>query len=186
MGTGETRRRRSRADWLQAGLECLASGSVEAVTVERLARSLGIAKSGFYWHFRSRDDLLRQMLDHWLHELTEVVSENQQVLAMEPRLRLVTTAEMILTYDLASLDMAIRQWALDDRLAARAVRKANRVRLGFVTKALSELGFEGDELEMRAMLFVGYHTSEGAMFPEVSRTRRRELIERRVELLTSA
>ena len=186
MGDRKARRGRSKADWLEAGLEYLGSGSVEAITVEGLSRSLGIAKSGFYWHFHSRDDLLRQMLDHWVHELTEVVTENEQVLAAEPRLRLATTAEMILTYELARLDMAIRQWALDDKLAARAVKKVNRIRLDFAKGALSELGFEEDELEMRAMLFVCYHTWESIMFPEISRKRRRELIARRVELLTSA
>jgi hypothetical protein len=93
---------------------------------------------------------------------------------------------MVLTYDLARLDMAIRQWALDDKLAARAVKQVNRIRLGLAREALSELGFEGDELEMRAMLFVCYHTWESTMFPEISRKRRRELIARRVELLTRA
>ena len=186
MSDRKARRGLSKADWLEAGLERLASKSIEAITVEDLSRSLGVAKSGFYWHFRSRDDLLRQMLDHWVHEMTEVVTENEQVLAIEPRLRLVTTAEMILTYDLARLDMAIRQWALDDKLAARAVKKVNRVRLGLAREALSELGFEGDDLEMRAMLFVCYHTWESTMFREISRRRRRELIVRRVELLTSA
>jgi AcrR family transcriptional regulator len=186
MGTGRGNRGRSRAEWLEAGLGLLASGSVEAISVERLSRSLGIAKSGFYWHFRNRDDLLRQMLDHWVHELTEVVTGNEQLQALEPKLRLVTTAETILDYDLARLDMAIRQWALTDKLAARAVRKVNRIRLGFVSEALSELGFDGDELEMRAMLFVCYHTWESAMFREISRKRRRELIARRLELLTSA
>jgi AcrR family transcriptional regulator len=185
MGAKATRRGRSRADWLQAGLDCLAKGSVESVTIEKLSRTLGISKSGFYWHFRDREDLLTQMLDHWAHELTEVVTENSELLDMAPKLRLITTAEMILAYDLAGLDTAVRQWALDDKLAARAVRKVNRSRLGFARKALSELGFEGDELDMRAMLFVGYHSWEGATFREISRTRRHELIERRVALLTS-
>ena len=186
MGDHKASRGRSKADWLEAGLECLASGSVEANRVEGLARSLGIAKSGFYWHFRNRDDLLRQMFDHWVHELTEVVTENPQLQAMEPVARLVATAEMILSHDLARLDIAIRQWALDDKLAARAVKKANRIRLGFVREALSELGFAGDELEMRAMLFVCYHTCESTMFPEIPRKRRRQLIAQRVKLLTSA
>ena len=104
---------------------------------------------------------------------------------MEPRLRLVTTAEMILDYELARLDMAIRQWALEDKLAARAVKRVNRIRLGFVRAALSQLGFKKDELEMRAMMFVCYHTWESTMFPEIPRKRRHELIRRRVELLTT-
>jgi hypothetical protein len=45
--------------------------------------------------------------------------------------------------------------------------------------------FVGDDLDMWAMLFVCYHTWEAPMFREVSRKRRRELIAKRIELLTS-
>jgi hypothetical protein len=68
---------------------------------------------------------------------------------------------------------------------AREVKKANRIRLDFVRGALTEPGFTGDDLDMRAMLFVCYHTWEGPMFREISRKRRRKLIAKRVELLTS-
>ncbi|MEN8800875.1 MAG: hypothetical protein ABF297_02765 [Thiogranum sp.] len=60
---------------------------------------------------------------------------------------------MILDYDLTRYEIAIRQWALQDPEAARVVRKVNRFRLDFVRRALSELGFTDDDLEMRAMLF---------------------------------
>jgi hypothetical protein len=93
-------------------------------------------------------------------------------------------AEMILDYDLTRYEIAIRQWALQDAAAARAVRKANRLRLEFARNALSELGFKGDDLEVRAMLFVCYHSWESPMFREISRKRRRELITKRIELLT--
>ena len=78
----KTRRGVSKAEWLEAGLEFLAHGSVAGVTVEGLARSLGIGKAGFYWHFKNRGDFLRQLLDHWSHEITEVISENPQVLTL--------------------------------------------------------------------------------------------------------
>jgi len=66
----------------------------------------------------------------------------------------------------------------------RTVRKVNRLRLEFVRGAFGELGFTGDELEMRTMLFVCYHTWEASTFRELSRKRRRALIEKRIELLT--
>jgi hypothetical protein len=94
-------------------------------------------------------------------------------------------AEMIIDYDLTRYEIVIRQWALQDAEAARAVRKANRLRLEFARNALSELGFKGDDLEVRAMLFVCYHSWESPMFREISRKRRRELITKRIELLTS-
>ena len=173
----------SKAQWLETGLETLTIGSVDKLTVEGLARSLGINKAGFYWHFKNRDDFLHDLLGYWVHELTEVVTDNEQLRALDPKTRLAKTAEMILDYRLERYDMAIRQWAKTDPSAARAVRKVNGFRLGFVREALSELGFSGSDLEMRSMLFVCYHTWESSMFPEISNKKRRELIADRTELI---
>ena len=153
--------------------------------MEGLARRLGIARAGFYWHFKDRDDLLRQLLEHWMHETTEVVSENVEVLALEPKRRLLKTVEMIREGDLTRHELAIRQWALSDGTAARAVRRVTRMRLDFVRNAFHELGFRDDELEMRATLFAVYHTWEAATLRHVPRKRLRELVARRIELLTS-
>ena len=73
---------------------------------------------------------------------------------------------------------------MNDKRAARVVRSVNRRRLDFARQALGEIGFSGDDLDMRAMLFVGYHTWEAPMFPEIPRKRRRELIGKRIALLT--
>jgi len=155
------------------------------VRVEVLAKRLNIAKSGFYWHFQNRDDLFNNLLDHWRHELTEVISMNPEVRELDPKNRLIRINEMVHDFSLTRYDAAIRQWALRDKEAARVVRKVNQIRRDFVGQAFSELGFSDDELEMRTMLFVGYVSMEEAMFREVSRKRRRELIKRRVELLIS-
>jgi AcrR family transcriptional regulator len=185
MKKKKVRRGISKAEWLEAGLQSLSEEGVAGVAVEKLAKSLGIAKAGFYWHFKNRDDLLRQLLDYWTHEITEVVTSNPELLALKPKSQLILAAEMILDYDLTRYEMAIRQWALQDAGAARAVKKTNRIRLDFARNALSELGFKGEDLEMRSMLFVCYHSCETLMFREISRKRRRDLITKRIELLTS-
>ena len=175
----------SKAQWLDMALEVLETDGVAGVRIEILAKRLEISKSGFYWHFKNRDHLLKDMLDYWTHELTEVATENPQLLTLKPKSRLIKTAEMILEHDLTRYEIPIRQWALQDAVAARAVRKVNRLRLDFIGGAFSELGFTGDDLDMRTMLFTCYHTWEAAMFREISRKRRRELIANRIELLTS-
>jgi AcrR family transcriptional regulator len=185
MKKKKIRRGISKAEWLEAGLQALSDAGVAGITVEGLAKSLGIAKAGFYWHFKNRDDLLHQLLDYWSHELTEVITSNPEIHALKPKNRLIRTAEMILEYDLTRYEIPIRQWALQDAHAARAVRKVNRIRLDYIGGAFSELGFTGDDLDMRTRLFVCYHTWEAPMFREISRKRRRELIAKRIELLTS-
>ena len=154
------------------------------ISIGGLARHLGISKSGFYWHFRNRDDLLDQLLEHWNHEVTEVITQNTELQSLDPKARFQRAAEIIVDHDLVQFEIGIRQWAMNDKRAARAVRSANRRRLDFARQALGELGFSGDDLDMRAMLFVCYHTWEAPMFSEISRKRRRELIGKRVTLLT--
>jgi AcrR family transcriptional regulator len=175
----------SKAEWLEAGLEFLSRGSVSVISVEGLAKHLKIAKSGFYWHFKNRDELLRELLAYWLHEITEVVTVNREILAMDPRVRLQKTAEMLHDYRLTRYEMGIRQWALEDKGAAKIVRKANRMRMGYLMLALSELGIEGAEAEMRAMTYLCYMTWELHTFPEVTRKKRRSMIASRVKMLTT-
>jgi AcrR family transcriptional regulator len=185
MSKQSGRRGVSKAEWLETGLQALSERGVAGLTIEGLAKSLGIAKAGFYWHFKNRDDLLRQLLDYWTHELTEVITSNPEIHALKPKNRLVRTAEMILDYELTRYEIAIRQWALQDAGAAQAVKKVNRLRLDFVRKAFSELGFRGEDLERRTMLFVCYHSMESPMFREISRKQRRDQIAKRIEILTS-
>ncbi len=175
----------SKAEWLAAALKLLGKGSVSDIKINRLARELGINKSGFYWHFKNRDELLEQLLAYWAHELTEVVTSDLEFVKLEPRERLCRTAEMIIDYDLTRYEASIRQWALTDDMAGQTVKKVTKIRMNFVSQALAELEFEGDDLEMRAMLFVCYHTWEKLMFSDITENRRHQLVRKRVELVTS-
>jgi len=181
----KVRRGISKAQWLETALGRLRDHSVADITVEGLAKELGIAKSGFYWHFKSRGELLDALLDYWVHEVTEVITNNVEIDSLEPKARLLKCAEMIHGLDLTRYEIGIRQFSLTEERALRTVKKANKLRMDFVRKAFSDLGFSGDDLEMRTMLFACYHTWEASMFPDVSRKRRKELIGKRLDLLTA-
>lgn len=55
----------SAEQWATAALDALATGGLEAVAVEPLARALGVTKGSFYWHFANRDALLEAALLLW-------------------------------------------------------------------------------------------------------------------------
>ena len=183
MDRNRAQRGVSKEEWLEAGLESLSQNGVSGLTVDGLARSLGIARAGFYWHFTNREDLLLQLLEYWVHELTEVITTNKDILSLDPKSRLIKTAENVLEYDLGRYDMAIRQWAKNYEGAAKAVQTTNRLRLKFISKAFKELGFSDDDSEVRAMMFLCYHTWESTMFREISFKKRKKLIPKRIEIL---
>lgn len=66
----EIRQNLTVQDWAAAALDSLATGGIDAVAVEPLARKLGVTKGSFYWHFANRDALLRAALELWERQET--------------------------------------------------------------------------------------------------------------------
>ena len=176
-------RRVSAQDWLEAGLEALATEGPEALRIDRVAKKLGVARSGYYWHFASREQFVDALLQYWSHEFTDVIVDNPELLALAPRERLARTAGLVDRYELGRYELPLRTWALREPAAARAVKRVTRRRLDHFRRALGELGFEGDDLEMRAHLFMVYHTWERSTFRDLSATRRAQLCSIRLDLL---
>jgi AcrR family transcriptional regulator len=179
-----TRGRVSKDDWLAQALEILAAEGEGGIRIERLARDLNIAKSGFYWHFKDRRDLLSNVLDYWAYEYTGVVAQNKQLARANPESRLNQATRMIRVHKLTKYDVSMRAWAEHDEMAAEAVAQVYQMRLGYIREAFSELGFRGDELEMRARLYVCYHSWEAAMFGNDSERKLGRLQKLRLKLLT--
>ena len=46
--------RTPRQRWIEEALRALAAGGPDAVRIEPLAKSLGVTRGGFYWHFEDR------------------------------------------------------------------------------------------------------------------------------------
>lgn len=66
-------RRKTADDWTEAALGVLLADGPDAVAVQPLARRLGTSKGSFYWHFATRDDLLRAALTRWVQVATDDV-----------------------------------------------------------------------------------------------------------------
>jgi TetR/AcrR family transcriptional regulator, tetracycline repressor protein len=52
---------------VEGALALADSEGLEAVTIRRLAKELGVTPMALYWHFRSKDELLDGMVD-WIYE----------------------------------------------------------------------------------------------------------------------
>jgi AcrR family transcriptional regulator len=179
-----TRGRVSKDDWLAQALEILASEGEGGIRVERLARDLNIAKSGFYWHFKDRRDLLSKVLDYWAYEFTSVVAQNPKLQLANPESRLNQIAQMIRAHKLTKYDVGICAWAEHDAMAAEVVAQVYQMRLGYIREAFRELGFSGEELEMRTRLYVCYHSWEAVVFGDDSERKLSRQQKLRIKLLT--
>ena len=57
--------RLSREDWVSAAAERLRERGARTVSVEAIARALGVSKGSFYWHFKDRSALIEALLEGW-------------------------------------------------------------------------------------------------------------------------
>src|SRR3954452_24974213 len=81
------RTRLSADDWEQAALDLIATQGVSAVAVESLAKQLGVTKGSFYWHFPTREALLKAAFDQWEKRSMDKFIEEIAPIA-DPRARL--------------------------------------------------------------------------------------------------
>jgi AcrR family transcriptional regulator len=184
LSTKNIIQRKSKKDWFEEALKSIEFGGVDSIVIEHLAASLNVSKSGFYWHFKNRSDLLNQVLKYWSKEYTEILTSNSLPEDLTPREKLFYISKSIYENDLAKYDLAIRTWAKYDLKAKRVASKVNKLRLDFIRSIFTELGFKDDELEARTKLFVCYQTFETPMFGKLSQTNWERLAKRRIKILT--
>ncbi|WP_299428542.1 TetR/AcrR family transcriptional regulator [uncultured Shimia sp.] len=177
------RPRRSKQDWLNAALDVLKEHGIQAVRVERLAKDLRVAKSGFYYHFEDRDHLQRSLIAHWVNEDAIPFAVQKKLRNSSPTKALIQIIDIVEKFDLGKLDFAMRQWAKSDAEVHKAYQKEMRRRVSHIRGIFESLGFEGDDLEMRTRTFVATTTTEAQLFTDMKVSERKRLRELRVNML---
>ena len=173
----------SRQQWLSAALDILEQRGIEAVRVQSLAKILGVNKSGFYWHFKDREELLQSLLSYWsdLEEQPLIDAGPDPIASPEETLR--TLAEVVDKENLSRFDAAIRQWAKTDERVAEIYRSKMLRRLEFIRMIFQELGFDKKAAEMRSRTFVAFVSTEREVFDDLSSTERRKIRSAQLDLL---
>ncbi|MBT8126486.1 MAG: TetR/AcrR family transcriptional regulator [Gammaproteobacteria bacterium] len=177
-------KRISKSEWLACALTALERAGIDSVRVDQLSRQLGVARSGFYWHFKDRRDLLNHMLEYWAHEYTEVVTSNKALAEGPAVQRLENIMRTVRDFELNRFEAAVFIWSQTDPAARETFNRVYKIRLNFIREIFNELGFKGDEADMRAQLFMGYLAWEYTDFSPQSKAKQDRLLKLRLRLLT--
>ena len=159
MATPVPKQRLTRQDWTDAALDAIAGGGVAAVTLERLAKTLGATRGSFYWHFTDRNELIEVALEQWEREhTTELIPKAEAIKDPAERLSLLFRE----VYERPADPIEIRlAWVAEDPIVAPVVARVTRARLEFLHQIFTELGLPDDEATDRAWLayalYVGHH-----------------------------
>jgi AcrR family transcriptional regulator len=115
-------------DWLKCALDTLDNEGIHKVNVEYLARQLGVTKGSFYWHFKNRVTLIKEMLGYWTRTLTiNVIGRNLEG-SKDASDTLFKLMKIITTEKVGRYETAIRAWAAHDKMARSILQKVNKQR----------------------------------------------------------
>ena len=177
--------KQSKKSWLDAALQALASGGIDQVRVESLAKKLGVTKGSFYWHFKDREQFLDELLNFWAEQSTQTVITNPNY-PTDSKERVRAVAEDIVRRDLGKMDPHIRSWTQYDKRRARVVAKIDKVRFEFLRDLFLAAGFSMSGSDLRAQSLYRYVLGEQFISVRESMSQRLQRMQAHVDLLLQA
>ena len=146
-----------------AAFTTLSESGVNAVRVEVLAKLLGVTKGSFYWHFKSRQELLAAILEKWRVE--QRVIERVEVLGGDAKTKMINLLDSVPRTaprnNSGATELAVRSWAKNDELAAKTLAQVDKDRIEWVKKHFVQMGYDDQQAESRAFLTYGYIMVQG-------------------------
>ena len=153
----------TRWDWINLALETLISEGVQSVRVMPLGQKLGVSRSSFYWYFKSRQDLLDQLLEHWRDTNTKAIIERAERPAETIIRGVLNVFECWADEQLFDprLDFAIREWARRSEAVRRVIEQADADRLAAIRDMYRRHGLDEEDAFIRARVLyymqIGYY-----------------------------
>ena len=178
------KKRYSKDDWLAKALEVLSAEGEQKIRIEQLAAKLGVTKGSFYYHFSNRKDFIQSLVQYWAQSSTALVIERMKDIRGSAEDRLLTLMHILFNDEFAKYDIAVRAWAGHEPYVAPIVEKNDKMRYAFVRSLFHEMGFRGDELEMRTNTFVVFHSMEFGLYYKLSKNERQNFIKIRHTFFT--
>lgn len=155
-----------RQAWIDAATTTLAEYGVAGVRVEALAKTLGVTKGSFYWHFRDRQALLEAVLDNWKQgRIGDIVKQTR----CEPGHEREQLDHVMAVYSASRnrkgirIELAIRDWARHDARARQIIDAVDAVRLECASALFVAAGHTVDEAACRSLLLYAYVFGLGMM-----------------------
>lgn len=149
----------SADDWISQGIKALTKSGFTALKADPLAKTMGVSRGSFYWHFSDLVAFHAAVLKRWREVAAEEIIAGIEADSDEPLkalLRRTFGARL-------DLERAVRNWAAFDPAAQGAVRAIDRRRLDYIEALLQRRGFSAGTAQARAQIlywtFLGFALS---------------------------
>jgi len=153
--------RGSETLWLDAAYQLLIESGVDAVKVMPLAKSLGLSRTSFYWHFSDREALLSALIERWQQKNTANLIIQTQLLAESISEAIFNLFDCWVNPELfdARMDFAIRNWAQQSASLKQRLQETDLQRIGAIYQMFLKFNYSQEQANARAHTV--YYTQVG-------------------------
>jgi AcrR family transcriptional regulator len=160
------------ADWVTAGLQALETSGFTALKADTLAKTLGVSRGSFYWHFTDVSAFQVAILQRWREiELENIVAEIERV--ADDRLDALLRRAFLVG---SRLEIAVRAWATADAQARAVVVAVDAERVGYLSCLLIDEGVDTAVAGPRAQIINWTYLGFALSSPSVGHRALRKII----------
>jgi AcrR family transcriptional regulator len=146
--------------WLNEGKKRFANEGVQGINIKEMANSIGVAKTSFYFHFKTKQEYLRHLFEFWVEDGSNRII-NKVAIIDDPYSRFRKLMEF--SFNNIENDkflFHIREYAQGDKYAASVLKKVENSRLKFLNKIFAEMGCSASVAKKKSkdvyMFYLGF------------------------------
>ncbi len=147
--------------WVEKGFQKFAKQGINGIVVEKISKELGCSKSSFYWHFKTKEDYVKAIINFWIKFDTEKIIEqvNSKPIGKKQFIQFIRLVFMKDEY----LDFIfyLKRYAIRRKQIGQILDLVELQRLEFIVTQLLNLGYQKEEAITKAKVFysylIGYH-----------------------------
>jgi AcrR family transcriptional regulator len=160
----------SREKWLDMAIDQMSLKCISKFSLDSLIQEMPVSKGSFYSHFKDRSEFLVALAHHWNRRDTDSVIGILTSLSKDtsPQDKLWELMRAIYDMRFNRDELLIRSLTREFPEVAKVVKSVDEKRFLHVRQLFAEMGFKGDELEMRTFAFVSLTSQEGNLLLEQS------------------
>lgn len=176
-----------RVDWIEAALTRLRSGGIDNVRIEALARDLKVTKGSFYWHFKTREELLDALIEHWEKSATGNAIRAVEEAGGTPveRLRHMSKITIQNFGNFLPLELALRDWGRREPKVWQAIKRIDKQRIDFTRELFEEIHGDTEQAEVSAWMFYSLFLGDNLIAAENEKLGHEEMLWRAIDTLTN-
>ena len=150
-----------KEDWINLGYGLFSEQGVSGIIVEKMAKTLNVNKSSFYWHFKTKKDFIEKLILFWTKNETEQIINLTD--SKKPGLQKFKTLIALIYKQDLFLDFTfyLKRYAKKEKKIQKIIYKVDKQRIEYANKLLQEIGYSKQDAKIKSTLlhkhFIGYH-----------------------------